>query len=180
VAYFFGRQLQQKLVVPIGLIHSSWGGTPAEAWTSMDALGSDATLMPVFAEWGKMANGVAAGLRQQELKKRQGKTAPWRPNERLSWSPAGLYNAMIAPLKRFPIKGAIWYQGESNTAPERAPLYARLFQTMIRDWRDALAEGDFRSSMSRSRTSKREVMRSGRKYERRSSRRFRSETPGWQ
>jgi sialate O-acetylesterase len=143
VAYFFGRQLQQKLSVPIGLIHSSWGGTPAEAWTSMDALGSDAALMPVFAEWGKMSDGVTAGLKRQELEKRQGKSGPWRPNERLSWSPSGLYNAMVAPLTPFPIKGAIWYQGESNTAPERAPLYARLFQTMIRDWRNAWAEGDF-------------------------------------
>jgi sialate O-acetylesterase len=50
---------------------------------------------------------------------------------------------MIAPVNPFAIRGAIWYQGEANTGPDRAPLYARLFQTMIRDWRNAWGEGDF-------------------------------------
>jgi sialate O-acetylesterase len=50
---------------------------------------------------------------------------------------------MIAPLTPFAIRGVIWYQGEANSGPERAPLYARLFQTMIRDWRNAWGEGDF-------------------------------------
>jgi sialate O-acetylesterase len=71
------------------------------------------------------------------------KPLPWAPNERLSWMPAGLYNAMIAPLTSFPIRGAIWYQGESNAAPGRAPLYAQLFKTLITDWRRNWAEGDF-------------------------------------
>jgi len=53
-AFFFGRELQKKYNVPVGLIESNWGGTPAEAWTSMTSLGADASLMPVFAEWGKM------------------------------------------------------------------------------------------------------------------------------
>jgi sialate O-acetylesterase len=57
--------------------------------------------------------------------------------------PAGLYNAMIAPLTPFPIRGAIWYQGESNASARRAPLYGRLFQAMIRDWRRAWGIGDF-------------------------------------
>src|SRR5262252_2932086 len=68
---------------------------------------------------------------------------PWAPNQGQSWRPAGLFNAMIAPLTPFPIRGAIWYQGESNASPERAPLYAHLFQAMIRDWRRAWGVGDF-------------------------------------
>ena len=68
---------------------------------------------------------------------------PWAPNLDNSWMPAGLFNAMIAPLTKFPIKGAIWYQGESNAGNERASLYARLFQAMIRDWRRAWGVGDF-------------------------------------
>ena len=71
------------------------------------------------------------------------KPLPWAPNERLSWMPAGLYNAMIAPLTPYAIRGAIWYQGESNAAPGRAPLYAKLFETLITDWRRNWAEGDF-------------------------------------
>ncbi|MEJ7711787.1 MAG: sialate O-acetylesterase [Pyrinomonadaceae bacterium] len=70
----------------------------------------------------------------------EGKTAPafpWRGNDSGEWAPAGLYNAMIAPLVRFPIRGVIWYQGESNASRERAPLYHRLFGTMIQDWRRA-------------------------------------------
>ena len=54
-----------------------------------------------------------------------------------------MYNAMIAPLTPYPIKGAIWYQGESNASVARAPVYERAFEGMIRDWRYAWAEGDF-------------------------------------
>jgi sialate O-acetylesterase len=156
-AYFFGRQLHQKYGVPVGLIESNWGGTPAEAWTSMTSLGADASLMPVFAEWGKMMQDQATTLleHQKLLKeweqavakaKQEGKPAPgypWYRNQDNCWQPAGLFNAMIAPLTRFPIRGAIWYQGESNAGPERAPLYAHLFQTMIQDWRRAWGQGDF-------------------------------------
>ena len=157
IAYYFGRHIQQKLDVPLGLIESDWGGTPAEAWTSLRALSADAALMPVFNEWSRMndvrATTLLQGRKQQReweraaaQAKSEGRTPPdrpWQPNEDNSWMPAGLFNAMIAPLTRFPIRGAIWYQGESNTAPERAPLYARLFQTMIRDWRRAWGQGDF-------------------------------------
>ena len=86
VAYFFGRDLNKKFFVPIGLIHTSWGGTPAEAWTSMDGLGSDASLMPVFAEWAKVADETSADLlardREQKLTaeaKAQGHTPPSFP-----------------------------------------------------------------------------------------------------
>jgi sialate O-acetylesterase len=143
VAYYFGRHLQQRYNVPIGLIEADWGGTPAEAWTSLHALSADASLMPVFAEWARMNDDRATVLLERRKEEREGAARTWHPNEGNSWMPAGLYNAMIAPLTPFPIRGAIWYQGESNASPERAPLYARLFQTMIRDWRRAWGEGDF-------------------------------------
>ncbi len=157
VAYFFGRELHQKTGVPVGLIASSWGGTPVDAWTSLHAISQDASLMPVFAEWSKMNDGAAAHRirRAMQLKAWQAavekakvdKTTPppypWERNEGNSWMPAGLYNAMIAPLTPFPIRGAIWYQGESNATPERAPLYNHLFSTMIQDWRSAWGVGDF-------------------------------------
>lgn len=157
VAYFFGRHLEEKLNVPMGLISTSWGGTPAEAWTSLHALSADASLMPAFASWSDMMDryGETKARRDQQIAdwqkavdraKASGTkppSLPWAPNERFSWSPAGLYNAMIAPLTPFPIRGAIWYQGESNATKTGAPLYAHLFQTMIQDWRRAWGVGDF-------------------------------------
>ncbi len=157
VAYFFGRHLQEKLGVPVGLIETSWGGTPAEAWTSLHGLSADASLMPVFAEWSRMSDDTVTHQRGREKElnqwrqavdraKTEGKTPPgfpWEPNIENSWTPAGLYNAMIAPLTHYPIRGAIWYQGESNATRERASLYAHLFGTMIQDWRRAWGQGDF-------------------------------------
>ena len=66
---------------------------------------------------------------------------PWRPEER-SWTPAALYNAMVAPFTGYGLKGVIWYQGETNSAPDRAPYYADLFKTLIADWRADFAQGD--------------------------------------
>jgi len=156
VAYFFARNLQQKLGVPIGLIESSWGGTAAESWTSLHTLGADAALMPVFSARAKMVDEQSTNvLRQQredvefqkavEQAKADGKPLPWPQwhPDFAAWAPAALYNGMIAPLAPFAIRGIIWYQGESNASPDRASLYARLFQTMIRDWRNAWGEGDF-------------------------------------
>ena len=157
VAYFFGRDLHEKLGVPVGLIESSWGGTPVVAWTSLRAISSDASLMPVFAEWARMTDEFAVTkIRRDraqkewrdgvERAKKEGTKPPgfpWEPNLEFSWMPAGLFNAMIAPLTPFPIRGVIWYQGESNASTERAPLYGRLFQAMIQDWRRAWAEPDF-------------------------------------
>ncbi len=156
VAYFFARNLQQKLGVPIGLIESSWGGTAAESWTSLHTLGADAALMPVFSARAKMVDEQSTNvLRQQredvefqkavEQAKAEGKPLPWpqwHPDFE-AWAPAALFNGMIAPLTPFAIRGVIWYQGESNASPERAFLYARLFQTMILDWRNSWDEGDF-------------------------------------
>jgi len=156
VAYFFARHLQQKLGVPIGLVESFWGGTAAESWTSLHALSADAALMPVFAARAKtLAGESTTALHQQreereyqqavEQAKADGQPLPgrqWHPDF-AAWAPAALYNGMIAPLTPFAIRGVIWYQGESNSGPDRAPLYARLFQTMIRDWRNRWGEGDF-------------------------------------
>jgi sialate O-acetylesterase len=155
VAYFFARNLQQKLGVPIGLIESSWGGTPAESWTSLHGLSADASLMPVFSARAKTLAEESSVVLRQEREEREyqravaqakadGKPVPWRQwhPDFAAWAPAALYNGMIAPLTPFAIRGVIWYQGEANSG-ERAPLYARLFQTLIRDWRNSWGEGDF-------------------------------------
>lgn len=148
-AYFFARDVQQHQHVPIGLIDTSWGGTPAEAWTSLASLSADASLMPVFGERAQRMDREASERRMDQVAKQaalEGKPAgvprPWHPDP-ASWEPAGLYNAMIAPFTPMPIRGAIWYQGEANTSPAAAGLYNRLFSTMIQDWRRQWHQGNF-------------------------------------
>ncbi len=152
VAWYFAREIGSQEHVPVGVIDSTWGGTPGEAWTRMAALGADAALAPLFVSWGKMTEGEPDALLREANKQRildeakaEGKPAPefpWVPTLE-SWGPGMLWNGMIAPLTPFPIRGVIWYQGESNSPLERAPLYGRIFRTLIEDWRRAWGEGDF-------------------------------------
>jgi sialate O-acetylesterase len=152
VAWYFAREIEQRENVPVGVIDSTWGGTPAEAWTRMAALGEDAALAPVFTSWGEMTEAESDKLlklrmrqRQAEEAKAEGKPvppAPWVPDLD-SWGPGMLYNGMIAPLTGLGIRGVIWYQGESNADQGRAGLYRRIFSTMIEDWRRQWGVGDF-------------------------------------
>jgi sialate O-acetylesterase len=99
-----------------------------------------------------MTDGEADALREDKEHERlraeakaQGKPEPvfsWHPSLSM-WAPGLLWNGMIAPLTPFPIRGVIWYQGESNSKLERAPLYGKLFRTLIEDWRREWGEGDF-------------------------------------
>ncbi len=156
VAYYFGKHLYETQKIPLGFIDASWGGTPLASFTSLEAISKDTSLMPVFSHWSHMANEQSSTLLRLEREgreleeatakaKAEGKEAPsrpWHPNFE-AWAPAAIYNGMIAPLTLFPIRGAIWYQGESDASPERSTIYGRLFQTMIRDWRRAWGLADF-------------------------------------
>jgi sialate O-acetylesterase len=155
VLYFFGRNLQGELEVPVGLIGSAWGGTPAEAWTSRAALDADPDLKGIGAEWDeRIANypkaKAAYHVAMQEWQKAadQAKAAglpepakpvaPEGPNSHRQAS--GAYNAMIAPLVPFALRGVIWYQGEANVG--RAKQYQKLFPVLIMDWRTAWNQTD--------------------------------------
>ena len=152
VAYFFGREIAAREHVPVGLIDSTWGGTPAEAWVSLDSLSADASLMPVFAQWAEKSRDevnvprmLAAEKREDEAAQAAGQPRPkhdWHPNLD-SWDPSWLYNGMVAPAVNYPIKGVIWYQGESNSDVRRAASYERVFPTLIEDWRKQWREGNF-------------------------------------
>jgi sialate O-acetylesterase len=152
VAWYFTREIEEREHVPVGVIDSTWGGTLAESWTRLTALGEDASLAPLFISRGKMTDHEAAALleendeqRQREEARAQGKPVPqlrWHP-ALASWGPGLLWNGMIAPLTPFPIRGVIWYQGESNSALERAPLYNHIFRALIEDWRRQWSVGDF-------------------------------------
>lgn len=152
VAYFFGRGILAKEQVPIGLIDSTWGGTPVEAWVSLDGLSADASLMPVFAAWARMSDDQAEALlsaaaerREDQAAREAGQPLPkhaWHPDSQ-SWDPAWLFNGMVAPATNYPIKGVIWYQGESNSRLDRALMYEKAFPALIADWRRHWREGDF-------------------------------------
>jgi sialate O-acetylesterase len=152
VAYFFGRDLAARENVPIGLIDATWGGTVAEAWMSLQAISADAGLMPVFATRARMMQSqsetaaILAREKREDLAARQAGQAPpkhaWRPDP-ASWAPAALFNGMVAPEVAYTIKGVIWYQGESNSRLDFAPMYAKLFPALIADWRAQWHQGDF-------------------------------------
>lgn len=151
VAYFFGRDIAAREKVPVGLIDSTWGGTPADSWVSMETLGSDPALLPAFASRARFSAHLAdtdamlaAEKRQDAAAQAAGKPAPshqWHPYE-TSYAPGQLYNGMIAPFTPMSVKGFIWYQGETNSAHDRAPYYSTLFPALIRDWRAHFAQGD--------------------------------------
>ena len=151
VAYFFGREIAAKENVPVGLIDSSWGGTPADPWVSMDTLGTDPRLLPAFAsrarfaaEQASLGDTLAVEKLEDEAAKAAGKPVPAHPfhPQEDSWLPAGLYNGMVAPFAPMTLKGFLWYQGETNSQPGRAPYYRTLFPALIADWRRHFAQGD--------------------------------------
>lgn len=155
VGYFFGRVLREKLNQPVGLIHSSWGGTPAEAWTPMDVLKGDPGFASILATQQEFLDRYPDAMEKyrenwmiwkEEARKfrAKDKLPPPRPVEPRGpgnrHSPAGLYNAMIAPLTDFSIRGVIWYQGEANSS--RSAEYTRLFPSMITSWRQKFDRPD--------------------------------------
>ncbi len=130
VAYYFGRDLQKAANVPVGLIETCWGGSPAEVWMSQAVLESNPEYKRDILEAYK---STIARMEKQGTNNAKAPRVPWKPAE--------LYNGMIAPLIPFAIKGAIWYQGESNAG--RAQQYRSLFVDMIKNWRKDWGEGDF-------------------------------------
>ncbi|HEX8413592.1 MAG TPA: sialate O-acetylesterase [Sphingomicrobium sp.] len=152
IGYFFGREIAAKEHVTIGVIDSTWGGTPADSWISTEAFAADPALAPALAARARFQREqadadlqLAAEVREDAAIKAQGGTPPphdWHPPEE-AYRPSALFNAMVAPFTSYGIKGVIWYQGETNSNVARAPFYADLFRGLISDWRRAWAQGDF-------------------------------------
>lgn len=157
VGFFFGRQLYQTLNVPIGLIDDAWGGSACEAWIARDILAADEKYQPLLARWEQIEKNYPQAKADYEKKlaewkvaaeaaKAEGKPAPQQPanpdgamygNHR----PANIYNGVLKPTIGYGIRGAIWYQGESNAG--RAYQYRDLFPLMISSWRKEWGIGDF-------------------------------------
>lgn len=153
-SFFFGRELHQKLGVPVGIINSALGSTPIEAWTSLDAQRDRPKLKELLASWDRKADhydpdaaraayarDLAAWRITAEKAKADRKPVPREPKAPVHprdepAHPAAMFNGMIAPLAPFAIRGVIWYQGEYNTQTEKyAALYRHQLLLLIRDWR---------------------------------------------
>lgn len=159
VAYFFGRELNRKLNVPIGLINTSWGGTAIEPWTPREGF----ALVPSLASFKADIDRAEASYRELVMQYLAGLEKwlpeartqvkgngpmptlppwpdhPWPEGERKA--PATMYNAMVAPLVPYGIRGAIWYQGEANVGQGMA--YHDKMKALIGGWRKVWGQGDF-------------------------------------
>ena len=145
VAYYFALQIHRATGFPVGIINSTWGGTAAESWTKKEVLEADNDLAVTVKRYDSLVqnypavlaayNNSMANWKLDSLAKTK-PVAPVKPNP--DKAPFRLYNAMIAPLIPYTLKGVIWYQGESNA--DRAYQYRKLFPAMIANWRS-----DFRN-----------------------------------
>ncbi len=154
VAYFFGRDLQQQLQTPVGLLHSSVGGTDIAAWTSMEVQQKVPELKSFLDHWKQLDDTYDAGKAKADYQKKlaawksaadkakeAGKTAPRKPagptqpHTNANY-PARLFDIRLEPLIPYGIKGAIWYQGEHNCGTVAEGLLYRLqLPLLINDWR---------------------------------------------
>lgn len=159
VGYFFAKEIFNNLKVPVGIIHSSWGGTPAERWTSkasiesnpalkelIDAYNRDIKEFPTkLGDFKKNEQAIMAKWAADTVAARQaGKSLPRKPTAPVDPVRTGcgsLYNAMIAPLIPYAMKGVCWYQGEANNG--RGKQYQTLLPALIENWRTTWAQGDF-------------------------------------
>lgn len=153
VAWHFAKTLQAALGVPVGIIENAWGGSSAEAWVPREVIAADPELESIHEKWLEIEDGYDY---QEELDQWEKDVAEWeqavaearaagdpnpkkprKPRERMhtQWRPANLWNARVLPVVPYPIRGAIWYQGETNAS--RGLEYRTLFPTLIREWRKA-------------------------------------------
>ncbi len=158
VGYFFGRDLQQALNVPVGLIKSCVGGTRAELWMARPVVEGTAGTEDFFESYQKALMAYEASKKRDEeisaergeiLSKASGE-GPRPSQERSGRKPqaprpaGGYYYGMISPLQPYAIRGVIWYQGEANAgSTKRAEAYRHVFPALIRNWRADWGQGDF-------------------------------------
>ena len=156
VGFYFAREIFQKTGVPIGLVDSNWGGTPIEPWVATEGLALVDELKPQFAARQEaikdyQTNRLPKALAEMEAwiaqtKKQLASGTPATQPPAIPPNPggegwSGMYNAMIAPFSHMPIKGALWYQGESNGG--EGNTYYDKMRALIGGWRKVWGQGDF-------------------------------------
>ncbi len=139
--YFFGRELHQTLGVPVGLINSSVGGTAIELWIADDVQKGSKELQAAIAATPKapavapVPAPVAENPPAEKISATAKAKAAKTKNATRPAVAGGLFNGKISPLIPFAIRGALWYQGEANSTPAKAPLYEHQLALLVRDWR---------------------------------------------
>ena len=160
VGYYFAKNLQKNINIPIGIIHSSLGGTAVQKWMSKESLTNNAEFKSVIDDYTSAIANYPFALKSFHKNKdslykkwtldsaiaiKSNKTLPRKPSTpidpELSGDCGGLYQTMIEPLISYAIKGVIWYQGEANVS--NPSLYRKLFPALIEDWRAKWMIGDF-------------------------------------
>jgi sialate O-acetylesterase len=152
-SFFFGRELHRELGAPVGIINSAVGGTPIEAWIPVEVQRAAPELQPFFKILDKIhaerTSPEAIARYERALKRwqkdsekarqenRKPRRRPKDPREASAkvTNVAGLFNGKIAPLIPYGIRGVIWYQGESNTMPLKAPFYRHQLPLLVKSWR---------------------------------------------
>ena len=155
VAFYFAKELNRGMRVPMGLIQSTWGPSPIEAWMPRDTLDTDPALHGALDRYAKAAAEYPKALAAYQVLKADWKHAadaakaagappPHEPLPPLDpggpREPGALYNGMIAPLMHYPIRGVLWYQGETNTY--EPALYRKLLPGLIAAWRKGWGVSD--------------------------------------
>jgi sialate O-acetylesterase len=150
--FFFGREVHRDLGLPVGLINSSVGGTPIESWIAPEVQRAAPELQEFFAairqEQTEASSETAKARYARELaqweaaaKEARAKKqkAPKRPQDPAvaarRGNIGGLFNGKIAPLIPYAFRGALWYQGEANSTPAKAPFYEAQLRLLVTDWR---------------------------------------------
>jgi sialate O-acetylesterase len=153
IAWFFSEQIFSKLGVPVGIIHSSWGGSSIEAWLDETTMQSTTAWPAIKQRWDHLIENFDTIKTEWETWVKAEEDA--RENEQPNDLPrplmplgpgtqrqlSGLFNGMLAPLQPYAIRGNLWYQGEANW--DRPAEYAELFSAMIKAWREQWGQGDF-------------------------------------
>ena len=157
VAYFFARDLQREIKVPVGIITLAFGASTAEAWIRREALAADPKLKPMLENFDAAVEKfrtnpppIVAPPRSEDVSATNAAPAgkrrsPPRDPVQDQHNATVLFNGMIQPVIPFAIRGVIWYQGESivNANQGGIALYPHVQATLVRDWRQLWGEGDF-------------------------------------
>ncbi len=158
VGYFFARDLQKKIKLPVGIVTLAFGASTAEAWIRRETMAADPQLKPMLDRFDAAVQAfrtnpppVVAAPRSEDVSatnaapggRRRGGGPPRDPVQDQHHATV-LFNGMINPVIPFAIRGAIWYQGESIVGGEAGrALYPRVQAALIHDWRKLWGEGEF-------------------------------------